>query len=1525
MRGAAIILICAAGVVLGNGARLKSKVCPEDHTIDRLFPHESCNKFYQCASGYLVTRKCADNLHFNVETQQCDWPDRVACEDRITDNDKSGEIIDDGKPEDNSGDNNSGGNDDPSKAPTLCAAEGSDGILVAHEHCNKFYKCFTGFPLVFRCPSNLLYNPRTEQCDWPENVVCGNRIIPDGDGDNGGGGGGGGGDNNNGGNDDPSKAPTICAAEGSDGILIAHEHCNKFYKCFEGRPVAFPCPLNLLYNPRTEQCDWPENVVCGNRIIPDGDGDNGGGGGGGGGDNNNGGNDDPSKAPTICAAEGSDGILIAHEHCNKFYKCFEGRPAAFPCPSNLLYNPRTEQCDWPENVVCGNRIIPDGDGDNDGGGGGGGSDNNNGGNDDPSKAPTICAAEGSDGILIAHEHCNKFYKCFEGRPAAFPCPSNLLYNPRTEQCDWPENVVCGNRIIPDGDGDNGGGGGGGGGDNNNGGNDDPSKAPTICAAEGSDGILIAHEHCNKFYKCFEGRPAAFPCPSNLLYNPRTEQCDWPENVVCGNRIIPDGDGDNGGGGGGGGGDNNNGGNDDPSKAPTICAAEGSDGILIAHEHCNKFYKCFEGRPAAFPCPSNLLYNPRTEQCDWPENVVCGNRIIPDGDGDNGGGGGGGGGDNNNGGNDDPSKAPTICAAEGSDGILIAHEHCNKFYKCFEGRPVAFPCPLNLLYNPRTEQCDWPENVVCGNRIIPDGDGDNGGGGGGGGGDNNNGGNDDPSKAPTICAAEGSDGILIAHEHCNKFYKCFEGRPVAFPCPLNLLYNPRTEQCDWPENVVCGNRIIPDGDGDNGGGGGGGGGDNNNGGNDDPSKAPTICAAEGSDGILIAHEHCNKFYKCFEGRPAAFPCPSNLLYNPRTEQCDWPENVVCGNRIIPDGDGDNGGGGGSGGGDNNNGGNDDPSKAPTICAAEGSDGILIAHEHCNKFYKCFEGRPAAFPCPSNLLYNPRTEQCDWPENVVCGNRIIPDGDGDNGGGGGGGGGDNNNGGNDDPSKAPTICAAEGSDGILIAHEHCNKFYKCFEGRPAAFPCPSNLLYNPRTEQCDWPENVVCGNRIIPDGDGDNGGGGGGGGGDNNNGGNDDPSKAPTICAAEGSDGILIAHEHCNKFYKCFEGRPAAFPCPSNLLYNPRTEQCDWPENVVCGNRIIPDSDGDNGGGGGGDNNNGGNDDPSKAPTICAAEGSDGILIAHEHCNKFYKCFEGRPAAFPCPSNLLYNPRTEQCDWPENVVCGNRIIPDGDGDNGGGGGGGGGDNNNGGNDDPSKAPTICAAEGSDGILIAHEHCNKFYKCFEGRPAAFPCPSNLLYNPRTEQCDWPENVVCGNRIIPDSDGDNGGGGGGDNNNGGNDDPSKAPTICAAEGSDGILIAHEHCNKFYKCFEGRPAAFSCPSNLLYNPRKEQCDWPENVVCGDRIIPDAEDVNEDDNAGGGGGSDGDDNKGNDDPSEAPIICAAEGSDGILVAHEQCDKFYKCYTGFPLAFKCPSNLMFNPRKEQCDWSENVECGDRLVL
>ncbi|KAK5649588.1 hypothetical protein RI129_000617 [Pyrocoelia pectoralis] len=193
--------------------------------------------------------------------------------------------------------------------------------------------------------------------------------------------------------------------------------------------------------------------------------------------------------------------------------------------------------------------------------------------------------------------------------------------------------------------------------------------------------------------------------------------------------------------------------------------------MLPHESdCSKFYKCSHGVPVELRCPTDLYFNPQQNYCDWPKNVNCTNKNA----------------------RRIKSRSVMFTGREVSNGkfcplenpeedILYPHEsNCSLFYKCFSGKLVAHTCPPNLYYNPDKKYCDWPANVNCSteqHNVT-----------------NNTG--DCPLENP-------AQDILYPHESkCNVFYKCSNGQKVPIECLPGLYFNPKTNSCDWPENVNC---------------------------------------------------------------------------------------------------------------------------------------------------------------------------------------------------------------------------------------------------------------------------------------------------------------------------------------------------------------------------------------------------------------------------------------------------------------------------------------------------------------------------------------------------------------------------------------------------------------------------------------------------------------------------------------------------------------------------------------------------
>lgn len=56
------------------------------------------------------------------------------------------------------------------------------------------------------------------------------------------------------------------------------------------------------------------------------------------------------------------------------------------------------------------------------------------------------------------------------------------------------------------------------------------------------------------------------------------------------------------------------------------------------------------------------------------------------------------------------------------------------------------------------------------------------------------------------------------------------------------------------------------------------------------------------------------------------------------------------------------------------------------------------------------------------------------------------------------------------------------------------------------------------------------------------------------------------------------------------------------------------------------------------------------TSVTCEEEDGHISYHPDkadCTMYYMCEGERKHHMPCPSNLVFNPKENVCDWPENV--------------------------------------------------------------------------------------------------------------------------------------------------------------------------------------------------------------------------------------------------------------------------------------
>ncbi|GIY90136.1 hypothetical protein CDAR_581411 [Caerostris darwini] len=700
--------------------------------------------------------------------------------------------------------------------------------------------------------------------------------------------------------------------------------------------------------------------------------------------------------------------------------------------------------------------------------------------------------------------------------------------------------------------------------------------------------------------------------------------------------------------------------------------------------------------------------------------------------------------------------------------------CTLFYVCRNGEAILKKCPKNLHFNRHVSVCDYPENADCKKGIVKE-----------------------PETIPKVgangqCPSQNpKHPVLLPHEDCTKFYICDSGIPLVKSCQKGLHFNAKLNVCDYPDKAGCDSGIIqPKG-------------------RESFKGLDPLCPLnEDGNPILKPHEtDCRKFYTCNGGVTILQVCQNGLHFNAQEQKCDWPENAGCETKII-----------------------EKPDKIPKIgidgqCPKEDSDTpVLLPHKDCTKFYMCHNGVLLVKSCQKGLHFNAKLNVCDYPDKAGCDSGFIkPKG-------------------RDGLEGLDTLCPLnEDGNPILKPHEtDCRKFYTCNGGVSILQVCQNGLHFNAQLQKCDWPEKAGCETSIDKK-----------------------PEIIPKItgndgqCPKENSDTpVLLPHKDCSKFYMCNGGKPLVKSCQPGLHFNAKLNVCDYPDKAGCDSEII--------------------EKPDKIPKIvvdgqCPKENSDTtVLLPHKDCTKFYICNDGKPLVKSCLSGLHFNAKLNVCDYPDKAGCDSGAIkPKG-------------------RDGLEGFDTLCPLN-KDGnpVLKPHEtDCRKFYACNGGVSILQVCQHGLHFNAQLQKCDWPENAGCETSAIKPK---------------GRGGFEGLDTLCPLnEDGNPILKSHEtDCRKFYTCNGGILILQVCQNGLHFNAQLQKCDWPENAGCETNVAVKP--------------------KGKSGKEVLNDICSQE-DDGSLKPHEtDCGKFYVCNGGQPQILKCQSGLHFNPKRQACDYPENVGC------
>lgn len=120
--------------------------CKEGET--KSIPGE-CNAYTQCIDGIPRKQFCAPSLHWVQSKKACDWPANSECLDDGN-NDIAFRLVENNE----------------------CSFSGN---MLEDNDCGAWYQCVNNRVVVFRCGDGLVFDG--QNCDWPKNVDCGNRMV----------------------------------------------------------------------------------------------------------------------------------------------------------------------------------------------------------------------------------------------------------------------------------------------------------------------------------------------------------------------------------------------------------------------------------------------------------------------------------------------------------------------------------------------------------------------------------------------------------------------------------------------------------------------------------------------------------------------------------------------------------------------------------------------------------------------------------------------------------------------------------------------------------------------------------------------------------------------------------------------------------------------------------------------------------------------------------------------------------------------------------------------------------------------------------------------------------------------------------------------------------------------------------------------------------------------------------------------------------------------------------------------------
>ncbi|XP_039966142.1 uncharacterized protein LOC120778426 [Bactrocera tryoni] len=502
--------------------------CPtveDPQTIVFTANNQSCTGYYLCYHGQAIEMRCTDNLHFNIHTAKCDFPENVQC------------MMD--RPNANK-----------------CLPQVTD-FFPHPQKCNYFYYCIKGFLTVQQCPFYYGWDIERRACVLLDQAKCFEGSRP---------------------SNTSCRHYIYCGGEESyEGECADGDYFNELLQTCDPEQfvtcqlynTSSPSPSSMQTAPTqaamntTASSTFSSTVIASSPSAPTQT------------TSNQTSSDNTSttsalsesiatsEAPPVtkdaiaiiitteCPLTDNPNQMIFVPHpktCSDYFICYRGQQMAMHCSSMLHFNSNTGKCDYAENVRCqevpmriqfkpmaplkvvyiclawttiiqqsqsytSNSIIPPKKG----------------------RQNNICLNHTAGEFDRNPDDCRSFYLCLEnGQAVMAPCPPTMLFNAVSKLCDTAENVNC-DISIPSASNNNNTN------SNNNGNTDDDDKSEALSASRYCVSLQTvqnrivfvgSNSNCQQYFICYYGQAVLQECSANLHWNKKIDKCDLPEKAGC---------------------------------------------------------------------------------------------------------------------------------------------------------------------------------------------------------------------------------------------------------------------------------------------------------------------------------------------------------------------------------------------------------------------------------------------------------------------------------------------------------------------------------------------------------------------------------------------------------------------------------------------------------------------------------------------------------------------------------------------------------------------------------------------------------------------------------------------------------------------------------------------------------------------------------------------------------------------------------------------------------------------------------